>query len=80
MYFYFRLLLLFLVPGALLCPSPGAALEVPPLTGRINDTAAMLSPQTVATLDSLLAGLEADDSTQLVVLTIPSLEGEVIEE
>ncbi len=74
--FYFRLLLL----GAVLYPLPGAALEVPPLAGRINDTAAMLSSQTVSTLDSMLAALEASDSTQLVLLTIPSLEGEVIEE
>ncbi len=76
----FRLLFLLLLPGGLLCPAPGAALEVPPLAGRINDTASMLSPQTVSHLDSLLAALEASDSTQLVLLTIPSLEGEVIEE
>jgi uncharacterized protein len=76
----FRLLLLLLFTGTFLCPPPGVALEVPPLTGRINDTAAMLSQQTIANLDSLLAVLEATDSTQLVVLTIPTLEGEVLED
>ncbi|MEN8198659.1 MAG: TPM domain-containing protein [Thermodesulfobacteriota bacterium] len=73
------LLFLFLTLGVLR-PLPGAALEVPPLTGRVNDTAAMLSGQTVSELDGLLAGLEASDSTQLVVLTIPSLEGELLED
>ncbi|MCF8056691.1 MAG: TPM domain-containing protein [Desulfocapsa sp.] len=76
----FRLLLLLLIPWSIFCPALGNALEVPPLTGRINDTAAMLSQQTVANLDTLLASLEVSDSTQLVVLTIPSLEGEVLEE
>lgn len=75
----FRLLFLVLILGVL-HPLSSGALEVPPLTGRINDTAAMLSQQTVGELDSLLAGLEASDSTQLVVLTVPSLEGEVLEE
>jgi uncharacterized protein len=59
---------------------PLAALEVPQLTGRINDTAQMLSSQTRASLESLLTKFEATDSTQIVVLTIPSLEGEVLEE
>ncbi len=70
-----------LVLGVLLClVSPLAALEVPPLTGRVNDTASMLSQQTVAKLTNLLETFEATDSTQIVVLTIPSLEGEVLEE
>ena len=60
--------------------APLAALEVPQLEGRVNDTAQMLSSQTKANLESLLASFEATDSTQIVVLTIPSLEGEVLEE
>ncbi|MGD8990943.1 MAG: TPM domain-containing protein [Desulfobacterales bacterium] len=56
------------------------ALEVPPLTGRVNDTAAMLSAATRQQLEDVLARLEQTDSTQIVVLIIPSLGGEVLEE
>ncbi len=56
------------------------ALEVPPLSGHINDTAAMLSQQNAAELEQLLTTFEASDSTQIVLLTIPSLEGAVLEE
>ncbi|MGD9236336.1 MAG: TPM domain-containing protein [Desulfobacterales bacterium] len=56
------------------------ALEVPPLTGRVNDTAGMLSAATRQQLEDVLVGLEQTDSTQIVVLTIPSLGGEVLEE
>jgi uncharacterized protein len=57
-----------------------SALEVPPLKGRVNDYAGMLSTATRQQLESSLRDLEQTDSTQIVVLTIPSLEGEVIEE
>ena len=57
-----------------------AALEVPPLTGRVNDKAAMLSSQTRAELEAMLKQFEATDSTQIVLLTIPTLDGEVLEE
>lgn len=57
-----------------------SALELPRLGGRVNDSAGMLSAQTRAELETSLADLEATDSTQIVVLTIPSLEGEVLEE
>jgi len=70
--------LLFLV--LLLSPCNGNALEIPPLSGRVNDTAAMLAPGTISSLNSILAELEQSDSTQIVVLTVPSLKGEVIEE
>jgi uncharacterized protein len=56
------------------------ALEVPPLKGRVNDYAGMLSSATQQQLESSLRDLEQTDSTQIVVLIIPSLEGEVIEE
>ncbi|MEA3469119.1 MAG: TPM domain-containing protein [Thermodesulfobacteriota bacterium] len=76
-----KLLSVIFLVGLFFClVSPLAALEVPPLTGRVNDTAAMLSQQTVANLNNLLETFEATDSTQIVVLTIPSLEGEILEE
>ncbi len=56
------------------------ALDVPPLTGHINDTAGMLSQQSAADLEQQLVAFEASDSTQIVLLTIPSLEGAVLEE
>jgi len=56
------------------------ALDVPLLRGRINDYAGMLSQGTVHRLDMLLKNLEQTDSTQIVVLTVPSLEGEILEE
>jgi uncharacterized protein len=56
------------------------ALEVPPLKGRVNDFAGMLSSYTERQLDGILRDLEKTDSTQIVVSVIPSLEGEVLEE
>jgi uncharacterized protein len=69
-----------LIWGLLFCfVSPLAALEVPKLRGRINDNAAMLSAQSRTALESMLERFEKTDSTQIVLLTIPSLEGEVLE-
>jgi uncharacterized protein len=56
------------------------ALAVPELKGRINDYAGLLSSATVRQLDAGLAQLETTDSTQIVVLTIPSLEGDSLED
>ena len=73
----------FLVIGLLICifwvPSL-SALEVPALKGRVNDHAAMLSAATRQQLEDILSRLEQTDSSQIVVLTIPSLGGEVLEE
>jgi uncharacterized protein len=56
------------------------ALDVPPLKGSVNDYAGMLSSYTKQQLEGVLRDLEQTDSTQFVVLIIPSLEGEVLEE
>ncbi|TAN41310.1 MAG: TPM domain-containing protein [Nitrospirae bacterium] len=56
------------------------ALDVPPLTGYVNDYGAMLSPGVKAQLENELSAFEKSDSTQVVILTIPSLEGEVLEQ
>ncbi|MBV5317039.1 MAG: TPM domain-containing protein [Desulfobulbaceae bacterium] len=55
------------------------ALDVPPLSGRVNDTAHILRSSSVRGLEQTLKNLEQTDSTQIVVLTIPSLEGESLE-
>ncbi len=58
---------------------PLGALEVPFLTGRVNDLADMLSSGVETRLDERLERLEATEGSQIAVLTIPSLEGEAIE-
>jgi len=65
---------------AVLAASEAMALDVPKLTGRVNDYATMLSPATRQQLETVLADFEGQESTQLAVLTIPSLEGAVLEE
>jgi uncharacterized protein len=59
---------------------PLLALDVPALKGRVNDYANILKPVTVATLEAKLADFEKAESTQIAVLTIPSLEGGEIED
>jgi len=56
------------------------ALDVPPLGGRVNDGAGMISPQAEAALEAKLADLEKNESTQIVILTVPSLQGDPIED
>ncbi|HNX59024.1 MAG TPA: TPM domain-containing protein [Spirochaetota bacterium] len=56
------------------------ARDVPALSGRVNDTAGMISPQVSADLEKRLADFESSDSTQVVILTVDSLDGEPIED
>ena len=56
------------------------ALDVPKLQGYVNDYAGMISPEARARLENELGAFEKTDSTQIVVLTVPSLEGEAIED
>ncbi len=60
-------------------PDVSAALEVPGLQGRVNDHAAILSSGTKQQLEQLLQLFEQQESTQIVVLTVPSLEGDNLE-
>jgi uncharacterized protein len=71
----FALLLLcaFAAPAA-------AAPTFPPLTGRVVDDAHMLSEGTKAQLTQKLEDLENRTSRQLVVVTLPSLQGYEIED
>lgn len=77
---YIRLVLLILALYPLWFALDCQAIEVPQLTSRVNDYANMMSPSARARIESELAALEQSDSTQIVILTIPSLEGEVMEE
>lgn len=56
------------------------ALEVPALKNRVNDLAGLLDPTTERQLEAALAQLEQSDSTQLALLTVPSLQGDSLEE
>ncbi|WP_076792848.1 YgcG family protein [Chlorobium sp. KB01] len=56
-----------------------SAIGVPALSGRVNDYAAMISPSVKAELEAKLQQFEAAESTQIAILTVPSLEGEPIE-
>ena len=55
-----------------------AALTFPPLTGRVVDAANIIPPDTRDALDQKLADLEAKGGVQLVVATVPSLQGQDI--
>lgn len=54
--------------------------EFPKLSGRVVDTADMLSRNTEQRLSQLLAGHERASSNQVVVVTVPDLQGLTIEE
>lgn len=64
----------------LLLPLNVAALEVPKLSGYVNDLADLITPGTELKIERFLQGFESSDSTQLVILTINSLQGEVLED
>ena len=66
-----RLVLLLL----LLLAGPAQAQQFPKLTGRVVDGANLLSPADEALLTGKLQALEQASSRQLVVATVPSLEG-----
>ena len=57
-----------------------AAPSFPPLTGRVVDQAHVLPPQVQADLTAKLRALEQKNGDQLVVVTLPSLQGLEIED
>ena len=63
-----------------LLASLGLSAEVPFLSGHVNDVAGILSASTRSELESVLKAHEDSSSNQVVVLTVPSLEGESLEE
>src|SRR4051794_22986236 len=62
-----------LAAGSALAAIP--ALTFPPLTGRVVDAADILPAAVEVSLDQKLADLERRSSDQLVVVTLPSLQG-----
>lgn len=57
-------------------PFTAHGLDVPRLQGYVNDYAGMISPSAKSKIEEELKAFEQSDSTQIVILTIPSLEGE----
>ncbi|HEY3777078.1 MAG TPA: TPM domain-containing protein [Rhizomicrobium sp.] len=57
-----------------------AAISFPPLTGRVVDDAHILSSQTQDQLTALLAQEEKQTGNQIVVATLPSLQGATLEQ
>jgi len=68
--------------GLLLLASQAIAQELvlPELTGRVVDQAEMLEPQSEAQLTAMLASHEQATGEQVVVVTVPDLQGRSIEE
>ena len=66
----------------LVCAAPALATAptFPALTGRVVDDAHVLSAQTQADMTAKLAALEQKTGDQLVVVTVPSLQGYPIED
>lgn len=63
-----------------LMPAGAADPAFPTLTGRIVDQAGLLTPEDEADLAATLEALESTSSDQLVVVTLPSLQGFPIED
>ncbi len=72
---------LLLLPLLLICGSVFAQdAELPKLTGRVVDQAELLDTQTEARLTSMFAAHEQATGEQVVVVTVPDLQGRSIEE
>jgi len=59
---------------------PCFALEIPVLDRRVTDLAGLFSAPAVASMETDLESLETETGAQVAVLTIPSLEGQVLED
>jgi uncharacterized protein len=69
-----------LLPIFLLISSGLFAADVPYLTGRITDNAQLLSPAVHRSLSDSLQAHEKRTGNQIAVLTVPTLDGESIED
>jgi uncharacterized protein len=61
-------------------PRPLQARDVPPFLARVQDEGGLLSPALRQRLDGLLLAYQQQTGHQLAVLTLPSLEGEPVED
>ncbi|MEZ5812590.1 MAG: YgcG family protein [Rhizobiaceae bacterium] len=65
---------------ALVFVASAAAASLPALTGRVVDNAGLIDPATRSAIEAKLKAHEEKSSDQVVVATIPGLEGEVLED
>ena len=72
--------MLFVLSLLLAVPALAADLTFPQLTGRVVDDAAILNSATLSGLDQMLAQHERTSGEQIVVVTLPSLQGHSIED
>ncbi|MBN2104042.1 TPM domain-containing protein [bacterium] len=70
----------FMLPVLILSYSMLTGTDIPYLTGRVNDYAQILSSETHQSLTEILRAHENRTGNQIVVLTIPTIGGESIEE
>lgn len=70
-----RLLLLLALAGTLIASPLAAQPQFPELTGRVVDNADILPPEAEAALTAKLEALETQSQRQLVVATVPDLQG-----
>jgi uncharacterized protein len=63
-----------------LLATPSFAQTFPPLTGRVVDAANLLQPDQKAALEAKLAGVEQTTGHQVVVATIPDVQGYPLED
>ena len=73
--FFATVAALLLAGFALLSPGHGLAQEFPELTGRVVDAADIIPDDIEARLTQKLEALETQSQRQLVVATLPSLQG-----
>nr|WP_272904293.1 TPM domain-containing protein [Xanthobacter agilis] len=69
-----------LLPLVLVWSSSAQAYSFPELAGRVTDAAGVLDPAIRAQLEAQLAAQEQKTSDQVVVATVPSLEGGAVED
>ena len=56
------------------------ALDVPPLKGPVNDYAQLFTESELQKLNTFLYSIDQNNALQIAVLTVPSLQGESIED
>lgn len=73
--------IIWIVAALLLLSVPVSAFDIPPMKGRVNDYANLLTQEQVNKLAERLKSIEtaSGDGAQVVVLTVPSLAGDDID-
>lgn len=70
---------LLLLSCLVILPFSAGAFDIPPVQGYVNDFAGLLSPAAKNQIEQFLRNFDASDSTQVVVVTVPNLQGEPVD-